>query len=224
MMKPFFFGLATLTLLVNGLGQANADIIYNNFGPSGSYETDLAWTVSGTTSAFGAVTSAMEFTASLTAAVAEVDLAVGLSSGTNSVVVSLMTDNGGTPGLLLESYSFVNQMGTFTDNNPPLVGISVTHPLLMAGTNYWLVVAPGATDTNADWNQTTQDVRGTLAQSTDGGATWSSFGSEPLGAFEVFGDPVAVPEPSTLVMSSILFGIGGVGLVYRRFKKTATAV
>jgi hypothetical protein len=35
---------------------------------------------------------------------------------------------------------------------------------------------------------------------------------------------VSVPEPSTLVMSSILFGIGGVGLVYRRFKKTATAV
>jgi hypothetical protein len=33
-----------------------------------------------------------------------------------------------------------------------------------------------------------------------------------------------VPVPSTLVMSSILFGIGGVGLVYRRFKKAATAV
>jgi hypothetical protein len=37
-------------------------------------------------------------------------------------------------------------------------------------------------------------------------------------------DVEPVPEPSTLVSSSILFGMGGVGLVYRRFKKTVTAV
>ena len=37
-------------------------------------------------------------------------------------------------------------------------------------------------------------------------------------------EPTATPVPSTLVMLSIMFGMGGVGLVYRRFKKTVTAV
>jgi hypothetical protein len=221
MMKPFFFGLATLTLLVNGLGQANADIIFNDYGPGYTYNTGIGWTVSGSTSAPGNFYQANEFTASVTAAVTEVDLGISLVTGTNSVTVELRTDNSGVPGSLLESYGFVG-LGPFGSQNGPLIATSVTNPTLVAGTNYWMVVLPGASDTWAVWNWNDQSVTGNGSFSSDGGATWSNGSSETLGAFEVFGG-TAVPAPSTLVMSSILFGMGGVLFGYKRRTKPAAA-
>jgi hypothetical protein len=219
-MNRFILGLAVLTLLVNGLGKANADVIFNDYGPLYTYQTTIGWTVSGSSTTFP-FTAANEFTASLTAAVTAVDLGISLAAGTNSVVVELMTDNGGTPGSVLESYGFVDQMGAFGSQNSPLVATSVTNPILVAGTNYWMVAVPGASDTNAAWNYNDQSVTGTDLYSRDGGATWTSNGSQTLGAFEVFGAPV--PVPSTLVMSSIIFGMGGLVWGYKRFKQPTVA-
>ena len=168
-MNRFILGLAVLTLLVNGLGKANADVIFNDYGPLYTYQTTIGWTVSGSSTTFP-FTAANEFTASLTAAVTAVDLGISLAAGTNSVVVELMTDNGGTPGSVLESYGFVDQMGAFGSQNSPLVAHSVTNPILVAGTNYWMVAVPGASDTNAAWNYNDQSVTGTDLYSRDGGA------------------------------------------------------
>jgi hypothetical protein len=101
----------------------------------------------------------------------------------------------------------------------------------------------GANEFRVDWNGTPlydqtglPDTRGNTPQYNLLSFTVVGTGSDTLTLYEAsdsgflalddvsLAPPSSVPEPSTLVMSSILFGVGGVGLVYRRFKKTATAV
>jgi hypothetical protein len=216
--------LAAVALLLGGVGQAKADILFNDYGPAYTYQTNTGWTVSGPTSAVGSsFANANEFTPLLTGAVTSVDFGIGLVSGTNSAVFQLMTDNGGVPGSVLESYSFVNQMGSFGTQNGPLVATSLSQPTLVAGTNYWMVALPGASDTWAAWNLNDQGVSGTDAISQDGGSTWQPNGSQTFGAFEVFGNagPV-VPEPASLTLLGIgIAGIAGYG--WRRRKQPVPA-
>lgn len=225
-MKRLTLGMVALTLLGNGVREAKADfIIFNDYGPAYTYTVSAGLSVGGATSGNTLISPANEFTASLTAAVTEIDLGISLISGTNSVIANLMTDNSGTPGTVLESYSFVGQMGILGTQNAPLVATSLINPTLVAGTNYWMVVVAGASDTSAAWNLNDQGVAGIGAYSVDGGSTWSGtdFGPQAFGAFEVFGGQVAVPEPSSLFMMWTLalttIGVGG----FRKWLKRTTA-
>ena len=67
---------------------------------------------------------------------------VSLIAGTNSLTMAIAADNGGTPGAILETFTFVNQMGAFGSQNAPLTATSVLNPLLTAGTNYWILGLP----------------------------------------------------------------------------------
>ncbi len=189
-------------LLMGGSSQAKADIIFNDYGPKYAYNTNNGLLVDGPASTGVANIVANEFRASQSEFVTSIDLGVSLQKGTNSLTVSLMTDNDGVPGSVLESYDFVNQMGEFGSQNGPLIATSLLNPSLVAGTNYWLVVAPGDSGTSAAWNLNDQRVLGPVSDSSDGGAKWGSHTKQTLGAFEVFGEqpPSATPEPGSLVL------------------------
>ena len=211
--------LATLVLLLTAAnaGPVLAGIIFNDYGPAYTYNIEVGDTVSGATSVRGSVAEAFEFTPASTEAVTSVDFGIGYASGTNSVTVDLMTDNGGVPGSVLESYSFAG-LGPFGSQDPPLTALSLSNPILAAGTNYWVVGFPGASDTYAAWNWNDQAVTGPGEFSTDGGSTWSvPTPNVSMGAFEIFG--TAVPEPASLVLFGI--GIAGLAVFGRRRRKLA---
>ncbi|SPP99681.1 exported hypothetical protein [Candidatus Sulfobium mesophilum] len=219
-MKKRVVFLAILLLALLSTGVAQADILFNNFGAGDTYDTSFGWTVSGSTSQNPQFEPAMSFTPSTTAHLSSIDFVTSMLSGTNEVMLSLVNDSGGAPlGLALESWTFINQMGTLGSNPSVLTADSVVHPLLDVGTTYWLVASPPVSDTWAGWNFNSIGDTGTVLFSLDGGAGWGTLGyTEPItrGVFRV--NSTAVPEPSTFLLLGA--GLAGVGLLRRRFKNS----
>ena len=216
----FVWGCAVIVMFIDAeVVRAGPIVLFNNYGSAYTYETNVGFNVFGATSppgqVHGPIETANEFTVLHTAKLLSVYLGIsnsGLGLPSN-IIVELRDDNQGAPGTVLESFSFVNELtGYFGIQNPPLVATSITHPVLHAGTNYWIVAAAGSSDTNAAWNLNNQRVFGAAVRSGDGGSTWVDNGNPTtLGAFEVFG----VPEPSALT----LVAIGGCSLAVGTFRR-----
>ena len=233
----------TLTLMIAALVSipcaARAATIYTTFDdpcvPGGStlctaggftYRAGIGWTINPFA---GLADAAMAFTPTgdYTLDALQI-LLLGPSLGTNFATVRLMSDAGGLPGTVLESYQVVLSNSTFdpaTVNTGALLSMptvinSITHPLLTAGTQYWITAG---TDPNgsAMWvmsgelaNPLTGSVGPAAALRDDG--TWVSAVVNPangstLGSFAVEGTEAHVPEPATL----LLLG-SGVGAFARR--------
>jgi hypothetical protein len=70
------------------------------------------------------------------------------------------------------------------------------HPLLTAGTQYWVTVASDLSNSIA-WNWNSTSDTSDEAVSTDGGATWFSPSGLTPGAYQVNGvQSTTTPEPS----------------------------
>ena len=127
--------------------------IYNTISsyPLGSYWCCEGYTLSGPTSLVAnTFADGMPFTPSANYTVTEIVVGVGNVSGTNSIQVELDADNNGLPGATLTSFYLVNE---------PIFGTCCTYQFkstlsvpVTAGTQYWVVLAPGASDTWAAWN------------------------------------------------------------------------
>lgn len=86
------------------------------------------------------------------------ELAISLSSGPNVLNVYLMGSSSGLPSGVLESFDLTGALST--NPSTSLVTIdSVTHPLLDAGMQYWIVAA-GGPETYASWQQNVHGVMG----------------------------------------------------------------
>ena len=177
-----FLGFASL---------AYGTVIDTDFNPTNiTYQG--GWGIYGTSNNLfpGAFNSmAMAFTPVFQASLTSIDVAISWSSGTNSVDLTLNTDNSGVPGGVIASWTL---------NNLPSFGfcctaetVTATSPIpLAAGTRYWITAAPGAPDTRAIWTNT--NTLGLLAdQQTLGGPFIP--GTSTLSAFGVNG--IVVPEP-----------------------------
>ncbi len=142
-----------------------------------------------------------------TAQLAQIDIALGWSSGTNSFILNLRKDGNGPTGPILETCSFSapNFIG------PDLNTLTPVQPaILNAGTLYWLEVLPGGADTWGGWNHPFGDSSPAwLSTSLDRGATWSPP-VYALGAPAV--DVVSTPEPGSVLLTFI----GWAGLAVRR--------
>lgn len=154
------------------------------------------------------LTYAVEFTPSVTAQLTTIEAPFGINSGANQVEAFLMTNSGGTPGVVIESYALT---GLPTGPGPlPLATISSTlDPVLLAGENYWFV-ATGGPNTFATWSLTLFQ-----GDPTEGGASRTVIGGVPqpwtvgsgtrTGALEVFGDPVPEPSEGAALGCALLF-------------------
>jgi hypothetical protein len=210
------FATAALTLAVTAASTGRADVIFNNFGAGDSYGTHAGWTI-GTAPGIGTFVPSMAFTvpSGTNEKLSEIDFAAGLTSGTNSIDVSIRSDSGGTPGATLESWT-VTGLGQFGNNNPPEVVSSVLHLTLLAGQQYWVTMTPGDSTTDAAWNQNSTGDRGPIYITKDGSPV--NTGTNIRGVFRVLGTPTSpVPEPATLAAALVgALALAGSGWRRRR--------
>lgn len=184
---------------------AAAGVVFSNFGPGLSYDTHSGNPV-GNAFDSNLYAQASSFTSASSFNFDSLVIALSCSfSCPDPITVTLARDNTDQPGALIESFAVLGgSLGAFGSNNAPLVLSSMLHPLLSAGTRYWVAVNADAHDTVA-WNLNSTGDLSDQAISTNGGATWFSPTGNAPGAFEVLSISTA-PEPGSagLVGASLL--------------------
>jgi hypothetical protein len=197
-------GLTALLLVMSGPGPAKADIIFSNFGPADTYNTEDG-PVLGQLGVNRAERAAAFTVTGDSFSLDRIELAASLNLGPNRLVVTLVTSQAGLPGdTVLETWDIVNGMGPLGTTNPPLVLDATSHPILRQGEQYWLIAAtPPGHDEAVIWNYNSVNGRGPTAARTNL-VPWSPDDLPFQETFRVSGTPlvgsVAVPEPSTLAL------------------------
>lgn len=206
---PRFCVLATiLGMTVGALGRAEAGVIYNNFQPGVVIGYDFGGTPQqGVGDFFGAhFDVALSFTVgSEDQTFDAVEIALGIGNGM-ATTIALMTDGGGFPGTILESFATTPPAGF------PAVLVkldSLLHPLLSAGQTYWIADLP-AVGAFHGWVFNGLGLKGYKFRMND--VDWVDSQSFSPG-LRVSGTSAAVPEPSTFIVLSTL---GALSILGRR--------
>ncbi|MGB7157160.1 MAG: choice-of-anchor R domain-containing protein [Tepidisphaeraceae bacterium] len=192
-------GLA-LTLCAAWIAPASAAVVYNNLGPGDTFNTGSSYDITSQPANNNLdLDRAMPFTVpgGATYQLDAIRLAASNplnNPGEQRLDISVRLDAAGSPGAILESFA--------VDLPPPLfTGVvsakSTTNPLLLAGTQYWVVASAGFPNSWLGWHLNDQGATGTLRTQTNNSGVWSPSFSTTLGAFHVEG--IAIPEPSGLL-------------------------
>jgi hypothetical protein len=190
---------------------AEADVIYNNFGPGDSYSTsNNGWGVQYPVD--GQIVG-VPFTPTETVQFDDLTAAFTFLGGSGSLDVFLQQDAAGAPGTILESFSTSNgfDLGVITFD-------SVLRPALSAGTTYWIVAEASSPGANYGWRQSLSDTS-TMGDAFNG--TWITFSPDPYTTPVLRIDGAQVPEPGSLpLIGAGLFAFA----VIRRLKPRGTVV
>ena len=176
-------------LLSVAMGSAQT-IVFDNM-PGDQYQTGYGKTISGIYSTVGTDwDQGSGFMPSQSGYLTDVWVAMGHVTGPNEFELWLMDDNGGQPGNVLESWYFINQMGSFGSQNPPVHGVGNGGTWLDSSTDYWLI-ASSHDQTWAAWCYNIIGDQGPNAWRQNLGA-WS-IGAGDRAAFRI-----GIPEPATI--------------------------
>ncbi len=196
-----------------------ADVIYNNFGPSQSFNTTFGLNLN--TLGVGVAFTPLANSYLLD----EIDFVVARFNtdvaNPNTIQAKLYADVGGLPATTaLESLTFTGTLGVLL-NPPDITGPVPTviqlqssgRPLMIAGQQYWVVLVDQTNGNVGDliWNSDGNSTTGIVASKEQG--QWSRLGNT-AGALEVQGTIAPVPEPGTLL--TLACGLAGLVAVRRR--------
>jgi 6-phosphogluconolactonase (cycloisomerase 2 family) len=148
-----------------------------------------AFNVSGATSSQGYAEAAMLFVPTSSSQLTRIDVSLTYTGGTNSgPTLTLNSDSGGLPGAVLMSWNLTGPLLNILSNAKCCTAIeSVTansQLVLNAGSRYWLVASPGASDTWDGW--VLGGITATVAVETNPGGPFSTL-TDNQGGFTVYG-------------------------------------
>jgi len=164
-----------------------AGVIYSNLGPGQTFSSSTVGTiVPCPPPMFGPCPASygQEFTPTASYTLDQIDIA-GTTNFFSIHSLTLAADSGGLPGAAIESLQFAAGTDTL------LVATSATHPLLLAGTTYW--VWSGFVYGLDQWNLNSTGATGGRAIDV---SSWASQGTSTQLAIEITGT-AAVPEPAS---------------------------
>ena len=147
---------------------------YTNLGFGGVFSTTNYYFVSGPVN--HAATYAAPFVAGASGQLDHIDLPLN----GDGVVVSIYADANGVPGTYSDGPPLEEWLDTKFPSGPagnkPIKFVSKAHPVLTAGTTYWVVVAPLFYDSVTQWFMNTTNVSGVDASFFGGGVnTWAPY-------------------------------------------------
>ncbi len=186
-----------------------ADVLHDNFGDNDFYDT-ISYTISDGSPLNTDRDQGEKLLFSEDYYLDQVDAAMGLLMGQNIMNLSLYSDDGGLPGVILETSTVVDQMGPMGTVNPPVVFTFSGTTQMYAGTTYWLI-GSSENDTWAGWGKNTIGEIGVHAQRTE--LVWDLFDNSTVSAYRLYGS--AVPTPSSLC----LLAFGGFAASSRRRRR-----
>jgi hypothetical protein len=202
MIARSFFPLAAAGLF--SLGTAWCGVVYSNLGTgSNLYDPSVFYGV--TSSSY----PSFSFTPANTVTMTGLDIPLARISA-DSATVSLMNDANGVPGsTTLQSWNLAGL--PYPGSSSALQNLSVSGSLtLFAGTPYWVMVSTPAV--SVGWNLNNTGAVGTLVWEDQVG-NGHVDGIQTMGAFRVWGDEVAAPEPGT---GAYVLGAGLLALMARQ--------
>jgi hypothetical protein len=176
--------------------------VYNSFGAGNSYNTSIAWGVSGASVSGGYRGQAQFFIPGISGYLDQIQLATIHESGSGLSNFYIAQDNGsGIPGNILESW-----IGVQNAANGLLTINSAVQPLLQAGQEYWLCDEPGAANSYNAWYQNNQGISpGDAFDRSEWGWDTIPAGIETAGVFNVSVMPVPEPPVGALAFLGVIF-------------------
>jgi hypothetical protein len=187
--------------------QARADVVFSDFGSGNSYAPDIGWGPLGANLIWfgpgnnpinGPRDTAASFTASSDTTLTQIDVALTTPSAddTQAISIDLESDNGGSPGTVIESWDLNGPFPIFgSTSNTVQTLLSNGTVSLSAGTEYWLVIAPQSDNTLVVWDLSSNESAPGTGTELSSAGVWSS--APGTVAFDVQGSQSPVPEPST---------------------------
>jgi hypothetical protein len=148
--------------------------------------------------------------------------------------VFLMSDSTGVPGSILESFqvTFPNEMLGFVapfELATPRLLSSLLHPLLTAGTQFWLAMSAADPTNSRSFLAVSGRLRVTASEQTTGPVAFREdagswlIQTDDQPAFAVRGSVVAAPIPEPETYAMMLAGLGLVGWMAKRRRSEKVA-
>ena len=163
-------------------------VTFDSFGPGKTYDTSVSWGVGVHFPGYRG--QAEWFIPKISGRLSTIEAAIRSANKTGQLNLTISEDDNGVPGKTLESFQEISGERKAGEKQPhapstTIVLKSSDHPMLRAGTKYWLCAEPGNDTASWSWAYNNQNLANGFAFERKQGS-WEFMGGGPRnGAFSV---------------------------------------